>query len=107
MNRRAVKNLPLALATVFVSSLAQAGDLLQRITQEKQITVATEARFAPFESVENGKIVGRMRPTGIRPKFMHKFEQANIYLPPNIFGVGERFWMRASTSGSSLENSVD
>ncbi len=40
MNRRAVKNLSLALATVFVSSLAQAGDLLQRITQEKQITVA-------------------------------------------------------------------
>ncbi len=58
MNRRAVKNLSLALATVFVSSLAQAGDLLQRITQEKQITIATEARFAPFESVENGKIVG-------------------------------------------------
>ena len=58
MNRRAVKNLSLALATVFVSSLAQAGDVLQRITQEKQITVATEARFAPFESVENGKIVG-------------------------------------------------
>ncbi len=58
MNRRAVKNLSLALATVFVSSLAQAGDLLQRITQEKQITVATEARFAPFESVEHGKIVG-------------------------------------------------
>ncbi len=58
MNRRAVKNLSLALATVFVSSLAQAGDLLQRVTQEKQITVATEARFAPFESVENGKIVG-------------------------------------------------
>lgn len=58
MNRRAVKNLSLALATVFVSSLAQAGDLLQRFTQEKQITIATEARFAPFESVENGKIVG-------------------------------------------------
>ncbi|TBU75025.1 ABC transporter substrate-binding protein [Pseudomonas daroniae] len=58
MNRRAVKNLSLALATVLASSLVQAGDLLQRITQEKQITIATEARFAPFESVENGKIVG-------------------------------------------------
>ena len=42
--------------------------------------------------VENGKIVGRMKPTGIRPKFMPKFEQANIYLPPNIFGVGERLF---------------
>lgn len=58
MNRRAVKNLSLALATLLVSSLAQADDLLQRIQQEKQITIATEARFAPFESVENGKIVG-------------------------------------------------
>jgi pilus assembly protein CpaF len=38
--------------------------------------------------VENGKIVGRMKPTGIRPKFMPRFEVANIYLPPNIFGAG-------------------
>ena len=38
--------------------------------------------------IENGKIVGRMRPTGIRPKFIQRFEASNIYLPPNIFGVG-------------------
>jgi pilus assembly protein CpaF len=42
--------------------------------------------------VENGKIVGRMKPTGIRPKFMPRFETANIYLPPNIFGAGERLF---------------
>jgi pilus assembly protein CpaF len=41
--------------------------------------------------VEAGKIVGRMKPTGIRPKFMHRFEVANIYLPPNIFGAGIQF----------------
>jgi pilus assembly protein CpaF len=41
--------------------------------------------------VENGKIVGRMKPTGIRPKFIHRFEVANIYLPPNIFGAGISF----------------
>jgi pilus assembly protein CpaF len=40
---------------------------------------------------ERGKIVGQLRPTGIRPKFVELFEQYNIYLPPNIFGyVGER-----------------
>jgi len=33
-------------------------DVLNTIKQRGQITVATEARFAPFESVENGKIVG-------------------------------------------------
>lgn len=41
--------------------------------------------------IENGKIVGRMKPTGIRPKFIHRFEVANIYLPPNIFGAGLGF----------------
>jgi pilus assembly protein CpaF len=41
--------------------------------------------------IEAGKIVGRMKPTGIRPKFMHRFEVANIYLPPNIFGAGLQF----------------
>jgi len=38
--------------------------------------------------MENNKIVGRIKPTGIRPKFVEKFEVANIYLPPTIFGVG-------------------
>lgn len=42
--------------------------------------------------VENGKIVGRMKPTGIRPKFMSRFEAFNIYLPPNIFGIGDRLF---------------
>ncbi|MEM8531763.1 MAG: CpaF family protein [Chloroflexota bacterium] len=40
---------------------------------------------------ERGKIVGQLRPTGIRPKFVELFEQQSIYLPPNIFGfAGER-----------------
>ncbi len=42
--------------------------------------------------IENGKIIGRMKPTGIRPKFIEKFEVANIYLPPNIFGAMDRFF---------------
>src|SRR6266705_1691199 len=37
--------------------------------------------------IEGGKIVGRMKPTGIRPKFIEKFEALNIYLPPNLFGT--------------------
>jgi pilus assembly protein CpaF len=36
--------------------------------------------------VQEGKIQGRLRPTGIRPKFVEKFETAGIHLPPNIFG---------------------
>ncbi len=40
--------------------------------------------------MENGRVVGRLKPTGIRPKFMAQFESSNIYLPPNIFGAQDR-----------------
>jgi len=36
--------------------------------------------------VVEGKIQGKLRPTGIRPKFVEKFETAGIHLPPNVFG---------------------
>jgi pilus assembly protein CpaF len=39
---------------------------------------------------ENGKVLGRLRPSGLRPKFMDKLESAGIHLPPSIFGVGSR-----------------
>ncbi len=40
---------------------------------------------------ERGKIVGRLRPTGVRPRFVEKFESYGIYLPPGVFGSGDRF----------------
>jgi pilus assembly protein CpaF len=39
---------------------------------------------------ENGKVLGRLRPSGLRPKFMDQIESAGIHLPPSIFGVGGR-----------------
>ena len=36
--------------------------------------------------VVDGKIQGRLKPTGIRPKFVEKFEIAGIHLPPGLFG---------------------
>jgi pilus assembly protein CpaF len=36
--------------------------------------------------VVDGKIQGRLKPTGIRPKFVEKFEVMGIHLAPNIFG---------------------
>jgi len=36
--------------------------------------------------VVESKIEGKLRPTGIRPKFVEKFEAAGIHLPPNVFG---------------------
>ncbi len=37
---------------------------------------------------EKGKIMGNLRPTGARPKFIEKFESLNIFLPASIFGYG-------------------
>jgi len=37
-------------------------------------------------AVVEGKIQGRLRPTGIRPKFVEKFDASGIHLPPNVFG---------------------
>jgi pilus assembly protein CpaF len=40
---------------------------------------------------ERGRLVGRLRPTGIRPKFIEKFEANGIYLPPSVFGLDRVF----------------
>jgi len=34
----------------------------------------------------DGKVIGKLRPTGIRPKFSEKFEAAGIKLPQGVFG---------------------
>lgn len=54
--------------------------------------VITMTDIFSFEQtgVEAGKIIGKLRPTGLRPKFMDQIEAAGINLPPSIFGVGER-----------------
>lgn len=36
--------------------------------------------------IENNKIVGRIRATGVMPSFMTRIENAGIHLPPSVFG---------------------
>jgi pilus assembly protein CpaF len=36
---------------------------------------------------DRGKIIGRLKPTGIRPKFYEKFEVSGIKLPPDLFAA--------------------
>ena len=40
--------------------------------------------------IEEGKVIGRLKPTGVRPRFMEEIEAADIRLPASIFGLGER-----------------
>jgi pilus assembly protein CpaF len=44
------------------------------------------------ESFENGKVVGSIKPTGVRPKFMPKIEDSGIQLSPTIFGLSAGFF---------------
>lgn len=52
--------------------------------------VITMSDLFEFEQtgIEAGKVIGRIRPTGLRPKFMDKIVDAGIHLPPSVFGIG-------------------
>ncbi len=54
--------------------------------------VITMSDIFKFEQVgfQDGKIVGSLRATGLRPKSMAKIEAAGIQLPPTVFGIGGR-----------------
>ncbi len=57
---------------------------------EGDVITMTDIFVFEQTGIENGQIVGRLRPTGLRPKFMDKIEAAGINLPPSIFGIGDR-----------------
>jgi pilus assembly protein CpaF len=57
---------------------------------EGDVVTMTDIFVFEQTGMENGKLIGRLRPTGLRPKFMDKIEAAGINLPPSIFGIGER-----------------
>jgi len=57
---------------------------------EGEVITMTDIFVFEQTGIENGQIIGRLRPTGLRPKFMDKIEAAGINLPPSIFGIGER-----------------
>jgi len=38
-------------------------------------------------AIEDGKVLGELIPTGLRPKYMDKIEAYGIHLPPSIFSI--------------------
>lgn len=49
-------------------------------------------RFEQTGVDEKGKILGRLKPTGIRPKFANKFAESGIALPANVFTDSSKGW---------------
>jgi pilus assembly protein CpaF len=67
---------------------------ITRITEvsgmEGDVITMTDVFQFEQSGYEDGKVIGRLRPTGLRPKFIDKIEVAGIHLPATIFGIGER-----------------
>ncbi len=58
---------------------------------EGDVIVMSDIFSFEQQGMENGKIIGRLKPTGIRPKFYDRIEAAGVSLPPNIFGASTRY----------------
>jgi pilus assembly protein CpaF len=72
-------------------------DGTRKVTYISEVTgmegeVITMTDIFAFEQngFENGKVVGRLRATGLRPKFLDKIEDAGVRLPPSIFMPNRR-----------------
>jgi pilus assembly protein CpaF len=57
---------------------------------EGDIITTTDLFIFEQTGLDGGKVLGHLRATGLRPKFMEKIEAAGIHLSPSIFGVGSR-----------------
>jgi pilus assembly protein CpaF len=57
---------------------------------EGDVITMTDLFLFEQTGFEGEKVIGRLRPTGLRPKFMDKIDASGIHLPPSIFGIGER-----------------
>src|SRR6195256_647995 len=90
-------------ARAIKEQMASALDVIVQISRLKdgsrKITNITEVQGMEGEAIVlqdvfvfeqtayiDGKVQGRLRPTGIRPKFSEKFEAAGIRLPQGVFG---------------------
>lgn len=94
---RAIREQIVSAVNIFVQQ-SRLKDGSRKVTQITEVSgmegdVVVLQDIFVFEQTgidEKGKIVGSLRPTGVRPKFIERFEQLNIFLPSNIFGA-DRF----------------
>jgi pilus assembly protein CpaF len=87
----------IAAAIDLIVQIERLRDGSRKITAVSEIQgmegdIITTSEIFRFEQtgMEQGKVIGRLRPTGLRPKFMYKIQDAGIMLPPSIFGIGTR-----------------
>jgi pilus assembly protein CpaF len=57
---------------------------------EGDVITMTDVYTFEQTGIEDGKVIGQLRPTGLRPKSISQIEAAGIHLPPSVFGIGAR-----------------
>lgn len=59
---------------------------------EGDVIITQEVFRWENHGTKDGKVLGGLRSTGIRPKFIERVEAQGIFLPPTIFGMDPRFY---------------
>ena len=82
----------------FEEILDQAMAMLQR---RGRVTYQTlKLQFQLDEETRGGTIVGGLRATGLRPKFLQKFEKRGVGLPLGLFQAPEAEFGAAAAAGT-------
>jgi pilus assembly protein CpaF len=87
-----------ASALHLIIQLSRMKDGVRRVTHVTEVTgmegqIVTLQDIFKFEQTgmsDDGKVLGAMTATGIRPTFSEKFESAGVVLPPDLFLAGVR-----------------
>jgi pilus assembly protein CpaF len=66
--------------------------LVEIVGMEVDVIVTQDIFKFELAGQKDGKVMGKLKPTGIRPKFMEKIEAAGIFLPPTVFGIDPRLF---------------
>jgi len=100
MPLRAIRE-QVASAIDLVVHLKRLRDGVRRVVQITEVqglesdTIVMQDIFKFYqEGVQNGQIVGELRPCGIRPKFSERLDEAGFSLPSELFGPIELFTRR-------------
>src|SRR6266511_337324 len=77
-----------------IIQLERLQDGSRRIVQVSEVTglsndiIAMSDLFVfQRQGMQDGRVIGHMMPTGIRPRFMDRLQLLNITLPPSVFGA--------------------
>ncbi|MBX0327044.1 CpaF family protein [Oscillochloris sp. ZM17-4] len=94
--QRAIRE-QISAAVHVIIQLERLQDGSRKIVKVNELTgmegdVITMSEIFAFQQqgVRDGKVVGKIMPTGIRPRFLEKLQQNGITLPPSVFGFGGR-----------------